>query len=134
MRDLPLLSMFKERMRWQQARQKVLAENVASAEVPGYRARDLREPDFVQAANGMVVPAGGQVSMAVTEPGHMAPSGGTSTGTDPEKTYEITPEGNNVVLEEEVMRVSQNAMDFQTVSQLYTRSLGLLRTAARRSA
>ena len=35
--DLPLLSMLRTRMQWQQERQRLLAENVANADTPNYR-------------------------------------------------------------------------------------------------
>ena len=50
--DLPLVGLLKNRMRFLEARQKVLSENVANAETPGYRARDLRQPDFADMVGG----------------------------------------------------------------------------------
>jgi len=44
--DIPILSMLRQRMEWHQERQRVLAENVANADTPNYRARDLAPPDF----------------------------------------------------------------------------------------
>ncbi len=46
--DIPILSMLRERMQWQQARQQVLAENVANADTPDYQAKDLAPLDFAQ--------------------------------------------------------------------------------------
>ena len=43
---IPILSMLRTRMQWHQERQRVLAENVANAETPNYRARDLAPPTF----------------------------------------------------------------------------------------
>jgi type III secretion system FlhB-like substrate exporter len=39
--DIPILSMLRQRMEWHQEHQRVLAENVADADTPNYRARDL---------------------------------------------------------------------------------------------
>jgi flagellar basal-body rod protein FlgB len=126
--DIPLMGMLKQRMSWHQERQNILAQNVANADTPNYRARDLKEPVFGQ----MVQSAAGGVQIAATNPMHLGANG--PAGREPEraKTYEITPEGNGVVLEEEVMRVSQNVSDFQMVSQLYSRGLGMLKTAISR--
>ena len=44
--DIPILSMLRTRMQWNQARQQVLAENVANADTPNYQAKDLAPPDF----------------------------------------------------------------------------------------
>ena len=46
--DIPILTMLRERMQWQQARQQVLAENVANADTPDYQAKDLVPLDFSQ--------------------------------------------------------------------------------------
>jgi len=43
--DIPILTMLRTRMQWHQERQRVLAENVANADTPNYRARDLAPPD-----------------------------------------------------------------------------------------
>jgi flagellar basal-body rod protein FlgB len=128
--DLPLVGMLKQRMSWHQERQSVLAQNVANADTPNYRARDLKEPSF----GAMAQSAAAGVQLAATNPMHLGPSGGRGQEPEKAKTYEITPEGNAVVLEEEVMRVSQNVMDYQMVSQLYSRGLGMLKTAIGRRA
>ena len=44
--DLPLFSMLRTRMQWHQERQRLLAENVANADTPNYRPRDLAPPNF----------------------------------------------------------------------------------------
>jgi flagellar basal-body rod protein FlgB len=54
--DLPIVAMLRNRMQWQQTRQKVLAENVANADTPGFRARELKAPRFQ--LDGSVAAAG----------------------------------------------------------------------------
>src|SRR3569623_3485928 len=44
--DLPMLSMLRTKMQWQQERQRVLAENVSNSDTPNIRPRDLVEPTF----------------------------------------------------------------------------------------
>ena len=44
--DIPILAMLRERMQWHEARQQVLAENVANADTPNYQAKDLAPPTF----------------------------------------------------------------------------------------
>ena len=43
--------------------------------------------------------------------------------------FEVRPGGNAVNLEEEMLKVASNQMDFQAATALYTRGLGLLKTA-----
>ena len=55
--DLPIFSMLRTRMNWHQERQRLLAENVANADTPQYRPRDLAPLDFgrqVQQASGQL--------------------------------------------------------------------------------
>ena len=48
--DIPLLGQIKGRLGWLDARQRVIAENVANADTPGYVGRDLKQPtDFAAA-------------------------------------------------------------------------------------
>ena len=61
-RDIPILSMLRTRLDWAQARQRVLAENVANSDTPNFRARDLaplkfEDPTFVGPAHGWVAQA-----------------------------------------------------------------------------
>src|SRR6188472_3440427 len=44
--DIPILSMLRTKMEWHQTRQRILAENVANADSPGFRPRDLTAPKF----------------------------------------------------------------------------------------
>ena len=44
--DLPILSALRTKMQWHQERQRVLAENVSSANTPSLRPIDLVEPKF----------------------------------------------------------------------------------------
>lgn len=123
--DLPLFSMLKTRMYWLNERQKVLAENVANADTPGFRGRDLKQLDFHEALRST-----GEVKLATTAPGHIGGSTGTSQfPMDNRGGFETTPRGNAVVLEDEMMKVAQTQIDYQAATALYSRSLGLIKTA-----
>lgn len=130
--DLPLFSVLKNRMRWLEERQKVLAENIANSDTPHYRARDLKQLDFKSTLDASLQ---GPVRLAATQPGHIA--GGSSDATNfpqgPRGGYETTPSGNAVVLEEEMMKVAQTQLDHQTAISLYTRGLGMIKIALGRT-
>jgi flagellar basal-body rod protein FlgB len=131
--DLPLIGFLKSKMAWHQSRQRVLAENVANADTPGYRARDLKPMQFRQHLESRAVST---ISTARTHNAHLSggqPSGGNGAVTEKSDGWEITPEGNAVVLEEQMIKVAGNQFDFQLASTLYSRSLGLLRTAIGRN-
>lgn len=123
--DLALFSMLRSRMHWSQERQRVLSENVANSDTPSYRPRDLAPPNFERSS-----PVLASLSLARTEPSHIAPAGESqSRFASTRHGYEIRPTGNAVNLEDEMIKVAANQMDFQQVATLYTRSLGLLKAA-----
>jgi len=132
--DVPILSMLRTKLNWNQERQKVLAENVANSDTPNFRERDLVPPKFPDSSTIAAAPVA-QVKLATTEGGHiggMALSG-TSFATQSKGNYEVRPTGNSVNLEEEMMKVAANQMDYQAATALYSRSLNLLKVAIGRN-
>lgn len=130
--DIPILSMLRARLDWSQARQRLLAENVANSDTPKYRALDLEPLKFEDpplAASPAAVVA--SLSLTRTDNGHIAGAGMSATPyrTGNPRIYDVRPTGNAVNLEEEMMKVAANQMDFQTATALYTRSLNLIKTA-----
>jgi len=125
--DLPLFSALKHRMYWLEERQRVLAENVANADTPGYRGHDLKQLDFHEALK-----SSSAVTLATTAPGHIAGSQADRFPVDGRGGFETTPRGNAVALEDEMMKVAQTQMDHQAVTALYSRGLGLIKTAVGR--
>ena len=123
--DLPILSMLRTRMQWHQERQRVLAENVANAETPRYRARDLAPPNFEHALQQSA-----SLTLVRTDPGHLGGSaGGTQFTESGEPHYEVRPRGNAVSHEDEMLKLAGNQMDYDAVTSLYTHSLALIKTA-----
>jgi flagellar basal-body rod protein FlgB len=126
--SIPLFTALAEKMKWHQTRQGLLAENVANAETPGYRGRDLSQFGFAEHMRSLSTTS---IATKVTQPGHIAAIGTDADGfgARSNNNFEITPEGNGVTLEDEMMKVATNQMDYQIVTSLYTRSVRLLRVA-----
>jgi flagellar basal-body rod protein FlgB len=128
--DLPLLSALRTKMQWHQERQRVLAENVSNANTPNFRPTDLVEPKFdTKGANiggGM-----GSLGMMRTSATHISAVGGAPSfrGDGGRSGFLTKPAGNAVNLEDQMLKVSANQMDYAAATSLYTRSLGLLKTA-----
>jgi flagellar basal-body rod protein FlgB len=126
--DIPIFSMLRTRMRWYQERQKLLSENVANADTPNFTPRDLAPLTF----DKKVSQAPSDVVLARTDLHHLAGSAAADAGgfrTDRKGGFEVRPDGNGVGLEEQMMKVAENQMDYQTATALYSRSLGLIKTA-----
>lgn len=115
-----LFAALKTKMRWHEARQGVLAENVANAQTPNFRAHDLMAVELSSPAAGPVQTNARHMTLASVD------ATGRARSVD---GFERTPDGNTVVLEEQMMKAAQNQMDHQMAAMLYQKSLGLLRTA-----
>ena len=130
--NLPVFTALTDKMRWHQARQGLLAENVANAETPGYRGRDLAQFEF--GAPGMQS-SSANIATVATQPMHFSvSSSGGGFGAQRMANFEVTPEGNGVTLEDEMMKVSTNLMDYQAATSLYQKSIKIIRTAMGKSA
>ncbi|QWG25193.1 flagellar basal body rod protein FlgB [Bradyrhizobium sediminis] len=127
--DLPVLSALRTKMQWHQERQRVLAENISNSDTPNFKPRDLVEPKFDRnGANPAAVQ--GSLSMMRTSASHIAPAGGgDSFARDRKPDFRTRPAGNAVNLEDQMLKVSANQMDYAAATSLYSRSLGLLKTA-----
>lgn len=135
--DIALFSTLKSRMGWLNARQKVVAENVANSDTPGYVPRDLKPQTFdktLQAA-GQASPNGlPPVKLWTSEPGHQAGPDSkvtTSYGSRKRADSETTLDGNAVVLEEQMMKMAESRMAYDAAISLYQKSLSMLRMAAK---
>ena len=124
--DLPIFAALKSKMQWHQTRQNLLSENVANAETPGYRGRDLSAFSIEQMPR-----EGSGVSTTATNRRHFSVGGSGPGGFHAQRmnSFEIMPEGNGVTLEEEMMKVTTNQMDYQAATTLYSRSMRLMRIA-----
>jgi flagellar basal-body rod protein FlgB len=124
--DIPLFSMLRTRMHWHQERQRLLAENVSNADTPKYRARDLVPLRIDRRQAGPAT-----VSLSRTEAGHIAASAASETRFEVTRLggHDVRPTGNAVNLEDEMIKVASNQMDFQAATTLYSRSLNLIKTA-----
>lgn len=125
--DLPLLSQIKGRLTWLDQRQRVIAENVANADTPGYVGRDLSQPtDFAAALRG------GRLQMTRTSAMHIAPAGSAArfeAHASPDS--ETTLDGNSVVVEEQMLKMAESRMAYDAAIGLYQKSMQMLRLAAK---
>lgn len=129
--NAPLFNLLSARMSWLAQRQGILAQNIANADTPDYRPRDLREKDFQKLVSGF---AGRptRLSVARTTEGHMTGKASANIGMIGEKQhapYETSPDGNAVILEEQTAKAGKTALDHQLASNIYRKYVGMIKTA-----
>ena len=130
--DIPVFAMLRNRLGYLADRQQMIAQNVANSDTPGYTPKDLR-PFTVPGGPGALSLA--PVSATLTSTMHLAPpASGHVTGQRPvvSPDSETTLNGNSVVLEEEMNKMSQARTDYAAAVAFYEQSLALIQTAAKR--
>ena len=109
-------------MQWLQARQSLVSSNIANANSPGFRPLDLQP--FTPDRSHM------PLTLASTSAGHLGGAeGGSVPSTQRPVPFETKPSGNAVSLEDEMTKLADIQLDYQMATQLYTKSLGLIKMA-----
>lgn len=110
-----LTALLMQKMAYLNQRQSVLAENVANADTPGYKARDLAPFTFGDAMKQA------NMTMAVTDPHHIVPASmaGVNAKSVKAKGYDTVPSGNSVDVESQMMEVSKTAVEYKEVTSIY---------------
>lgn len=139
--SIPLFAMLRGRMSYFAERQRLGAENIANASTPGYRPKDLAPFRF--RAVGADAGAGGAFGsevptvMAVTHPAHQRPMDpetlAAAKGFRAERRpdFETTLDGNQVSLEDEMLRMADSRMNYEAAIGFYQKSMSMIRAAAR---
>lgn len=120
MTDLAVLKSASALARHSAKRHRVIAENLANADTPGFRARDLQ--DFARIVKESFTPR-------ATRPEHLA--GGAASAIARNAPVELdlpqSPNGNTVSLEDQMLRSVEAQGQHQLAMTVYGKSLDLLR-------
>jgi flagellar basal-body rod protein FlgB len=125
-----LMQMLTGQMRYSAERQKVLAQNISNIDTPGYKAKDVKQPDFAKLVEGEST--GGGLAMRTTSPKHFGGNLGGSGVFRIEEAHsgsETSPNGNSVSLEDQMAKVSDTGAQYEISSSLYKKFTQLYRTA-----
>ena len=136
LKSIPMFSALRSSMSWLDRRQKVLAENVANASMPGFRAKDLEELDFSAALasvdNSKVrAPSVGFSNSSFSNSSSFHAGSGVQVKIVDSPGSETSPDGNSVVLEEQMMKLAETQIQFEAAANIYQKGLSLLRIATR---
>ncbi len=127
---IPVFAVLKAKLGYDSERQKLISQNVANADTPGYAPKDLGRFSF---SGALQAATGGAIAPMRTNAMHLAGraprSGGWKAGATPDSEARL--DGNQVVLEDQMMKMTEARTDYESALTLYSQSLNLLRTAAK---
>jgi flagellar basal-body rod protein FlgB len=118
---IALFDLAEQRLAWSERRTEVLAQNIANADTPRWRPRDLKP-----FAAALLQPG---VALAQTSPLHLAPPGGGDPAVTQAPRGEQAPDGNAVSVEAELVKLAETDTGHALVTDLYKKYLGMFRTA-----
>ncbi len=129
----PLINGLEARMRYAQSRQKVVSDNIANADTPGYEARTLAEPDFSSVLSAVSAGPGRVAKPHIVMPAAFAALGSHMAAHDNSikdpHVSETKPNGNTVNLEDQLMEMSKTQMEYGELTNIYKKQMGLFRLA-----
>jgi flagellar basal-body rod protein FlgB len=132
----PIFDGMGQAMKFMAGHQRVIAENIANNETPGFKARTMEAPDFSSLvsqygqANGAPCVSRPRVELSggMTALGAKPPQAGSHIVLDGDTT-ETKPDGNNVTLEDQLLNLGQVQADFAAMTNLYRKQIGLMKAA-----
>lgn len=128
--DLTLFAAVKNRLNWLSQREEVLAQNISNSDTPGYKAKDLKPYSFHEVLREQRA----QLNMVET-PGEAHLGGQRKRLRDflsvkEDHPYETEPNGNDVILEEQMGKVNETQTLHRLTTELYKKHLNMLRIAS----
>ena len=124
MAQMTVMDAMQLQMDYANQRQVVLSRNIANSDTPGYKAEDLEPLNFKDHL-------GRHLQLTTTSSHHLKGKKGNShfqTVKD-KHTFETSPTGNNVALDEQTLKLSTNSNEYQVTTNLYRQFGTMLKTA-----
>ncbi len=112
-------------------RQRIIAQNISNSDTPNYRPQDLVPVDFNKVLKGVTKQTAHSVSLNSTKANHMpSPSDVPEAKSRKQKeTYEVAPAGNAVIVEEQLINSGRTVADYNLMTNLYQKNIGLIKIA-----
>ena len=113
---LKIFNMLQTNMRYLDTKQDLLSQNISNANTPGYVGKTLAPLDFKKI-------------LKESENGATAALGKGFRAEKSDDVFEITPVGNKIVIENEIMKVTKNSMEYQQTVSIYRKMMQMMKTA-----
>lgn len=130
--NIPMLQMMTKKMAWLSRRTEVISQNVAHSDTPGFRAKDLKQVSFQE----LVQRESHQTGFAAqrTNGSHLVglkPNMPFDTERAPD-AYETTIDKNDVSIEQQLAKLGETQMSYQTTLNIYRKHIDMLRMSLSR--
>ena len=129
--DLSIVNTLKASLSYNEARARTLAVNVANADTPGYVPKDLQAFDEALRASSLSGPTSSGPVRTHEQHFTTAEAAPRKYSSHATPDSETTIDGNAVVLEEQIVKVGEARMAYETALGLYQKSLSFLRMAVK---
>ncbi len=140
MLNIPLFDAMGAKMTYLDRKNTVISENIANADMPGYRAKEMKAMDFGKVLDRVMQDDTSKVtvdkvSMMTTNPKHLPLPGMTADAKTIQSrmTYEVSPNENSVIIEEQMVKANEVQMDYSLMTNLLRKNMGMLYTALGRN-
>ncbi len=122
---IPGFALHEQALKLRALRNEVLSSNIANADTPNYKARDI---DFAAALRQA---SASQPALKATAPGHLQPAGTHATGADVRYRVPTQPslDGNTVQSDVEQAAFAENAVQYRASLQFLGGTISRLRYA-----
>lgn len=138
LQDLALINGIGAKMKFLNHRQRVISQNIANSDTPGYRPQDLKGADFSSVLEKVEGTRGSSSKISLSTPtaGQMKPGGNVAGGREDEQkeTYEVAPVGNAVIIEEQLINSQETVMDYNLMGNILRKNIGMINIALGRGA
>ena len=126
--DGGLIGLITKRMEWLTHRQGVIAKNIANADTPNFVPQDLKQSSFTQELHKQASAGPARTHMA-----HLSANtaGSQANASDRTDIYETSPSGNSVVLEQELMKMTEVQSQHTLMVNLYKKHMQLMKLVVR---
>ena len=122
-KNLSVFNTASHNMQYLSAKQKVIAENIANVNTPGYVARDIEKPSFESDVSS-------SVALKLTNPKHIGLKNSRSYRIyTPNPTAALTIDGNGVILEDQMNQASKASSEYKKTITILNKYKSLLQIA-----
>lgn len=129
--NLGLMKALNAKMAYLNHRQRIVSQNIANSDTPGYQPKDLTKIDFSKVLKN--VESSGKKQIHIETSNNMHLSGGSDalkSGQAKQQKkglYEVSPSGNAVIMEQQLIKSNEIVVDYNMMSGLYKKQMGMMR-------